>query len=131
MVSCAFPVTIWCLVLLCGVAGQAETCEATGTCGGGGGAVEAAARPARLLADVCVRGVEIAPQGSQALLLANLTSCAVASLLAVPADDAAPTAQTPLDAAAAAAVLRADALVLQDGLRDAGAWSPPPFFFFF
>ena len=111
--------SVWCLglVALCGVAGQTETCDA-GACGNDGAAAPAAPK---LLADVCVRGVEIAPPGSKVLTLKNLTTCAVASLLAPAPGAAGPSPDFPLDEAAAAAVLRADALVLQDGLPDAAA----------
>ncbi|KAH8045304.1 glycosyl transferase [Aureococcus anophagefferens] len=59
--------SVWCLglVALCGVAGQTDTCDA-GACDNDGAAAPAAPK---LLADVCVRGVEIAPPGSKARLL--------------------------------------------------------------
>ncbi|KAJ8601022.1 hypothetical protein CTAYLR_007968 [Chrysophaeum taylorii] len=66
-----------------------------------------------LLDEVCVRGVEMASEAS--LILGNLTRCGVGSLLVARELSLAPP---PLDEAAAAAVMKADALVIR-GLSEA------------
>lgn len=70
-----------------------------------------------ILDRACVRGVEIAPTGSgDELLLRELTSCRVASLLVLAIENQKAATKPPLDEAACAAVLKADALLVRRGL---------------